>query len=510
MEVLNPGGSRGRIVVFAPRWLEPESRSSTLGLPIEALSTASAAADAGFEVVFLDETREDDLEARLKEAIGGALLACAWTSELYIYQLRGILRFVSILEGLGNRVPVVVGGPLITICPRDILESWRGVSLFVHGMGEEVLPEIASRLTSGEDASAVPGTASHRADGLSWQPYTSPRTLSPEYGRFYRAFDLTPYVERDRNIFGNTEPTLKVRLARGCARRCGFCYHFQVRASRVEAKDAVEDLLYLHREYGVRQFTFHELDFFSDRERALQISDRLHERGAPIRWFALGSVSDFIRFGPEEVRRLKRGGCEVVEMGAESGSEAILLRIGKTHQPEDSVTAAARMIEGGISTVHNVIFGIPGETREDRRRTIALVKRLLALGPDRVLVHPRLYQVSPGTPLGDETMARYREIVFPHRIDDVVGYRAGFAAARTFAWMSEAEEREVKSLCLYYIPMMEASESLVPDRYRLVVRGLKQLTGLRVRTGFFGLPADRWLFDRYLRPRTRLVNAFAE
>ena len=56
------------------------------------------------------------------------------------------------------------------------------------------------------------------------------------------------------------------------AKGCRFCYHYQVRESRLRAPDVVGGIASLHRRYGVRQFTMYELDFFSDRERLVEES----------------------------------------------------------------------------------------------------------------------------------------------------------------------------------------------------------------------------------------------
>jgi len=512
MITFNAEGPRGKVVFFIPRWLDAPRRTSGLGLPLESLSVAGALARSGFEVLAIDESLEPDLEAVLSRARdGGVALRCAWLGELYAYQFRGLHRFVETTTRLGMEAPMVLGGSLVTVCPPDILARTEGVDVFVHGLGEECLPELSMRLVEGMDFRDVPGISFLSEGRLVINAAAPPRNLSPSTSDFYREMDLTPYVERDQNVFDTSEPVLKVRLGRGCARACDFCYHYRVKQSRILAEQAVEDILYLSRRYDVHHFSFHELDFFSDRRRALRIADALAAEAPDIRWFALGSVADLVRLSTEEIARLVRGGCRIIEMGTESGSEKILRIIGKHHAPGQAVLATQSLLAQGINAAHNLIFGIPGELPIDRRRTLDLCRQILSLDPGRVILFPRLYQISPGTPLGDEILARHPGVDLPRTVFEASTWRKDFRKHRVFPWLSAAAEREIKDLADYYIPMMQVRARWgAGARCPTSVRMLSKIVDLRVATGMFGLPVDRWLYDHLPHRSSALVDAFAE
>lgn len=510
MQVLNGEGDLPTVVLFAPCWLEPTEAKPSYGLPLEAMSVAAAIAARGFRVVFFDEHIDRDYRDRLRGMRDRIAAACIWVGELYAYQLNGMIEFLAFRREAGLEFPVIAGGQLITVSPFDILKNCEGVTAFVHGVGEEVVPDVCDHLVARRDFSRIPGTAVVEGDDLTWNDYRVPAHLSNEYNKFYQLFDLGPYIETTVSIFGNCEPTFKVRLARGCGKGCRFCYHFRVRASRVDVDAALEAIDYLHGTYGVRQFTLHELDFFSDKERALALADGLASRPYDVRWFALGSVSDLVHYTEDDVRRLGRGGLHVVEMGTESGSASILARIGKRHQPDDPIAATRRFVESGIATVHNVIFGIPGETRADRRVTLKLARRLLRFGSDRVMLLPRLYQLAPRTPLGDETLRSMAgETELPENYEEVLRYRAAFNSESRFPWAAAAEESQIKDLSSYFIPMLQASEPPVRLTGRVLFAVLRGLASARCRFGFFGLPFDRLLYERWLKRHVTIVSAFA-
>lgn len=513
MQVLHRGAEKGRVLFFIPRPLAPGPVDQSLGAPLESLAVAQAIADAGFEVVVFDELFDTDWRDEVTRLHTESTIACLWMAELYLYQIEGLRQFLTWRRETGSEIPVAAGGQLITVATDEMLLDCNGVSWFVHGVGEDILPKLCARVAEGKPADDLAGILTAPTNGA--EPhrteYRIPPRLESSWNAFYRNFDLTPYIERTDNIFGNQEPTLRLRLARGCAKGCRFCYHFRVRESRVDAKDAVDALKYLIDRYGVRQYTFYELDYFSDRERALEISQRVIDEKLSIRWFGLGSVVDLVRYTADDIALLKRSGLGTVEMGTESGSASILAKIGKRHQPEDAYHAAKAFLDQNIATVHNVIFGIPGETQRDRAQTVALVRRILGIAPGLVLFHPRLYQLTPRTPLGDEALRQMPESYpFPKTLYDCLDFRDRFLGERVFPWLGETSEQQIKDLSQYFLPMLQIRLEHVPESDRGKARWLKRFADWRCRHGRFELPFDRILFDRWLRPRITIVNAFAQ
>ncbi len=77
------------------------------------------------------------------------------------------------------------------------------------------------------------------------------------------------------------------------------------------------------------------------------------------------------------VRALAGAGCEMVWIGAESGSQAILDAMEKGTTVEEIRSAAARLRSAGIKAAFFLQFGYVGETEEDVRATWRLVDDVL-------------------------------------------------------------------------------------------------------------------------------------
>jgi radical SAM superfamily enzyme YgiQ (UPF0313 family) len=71
---------------------------------------------------------------------------------------------------------------------------------------------------------------------------------------------------------------------------------------------------------------------------------------------------------------LKRAGCQIVWVGAESGSQKILDAMEKGTRIEQIIEAAQKLHEAGIQVGFFLQFGYPGETRADIEKTLQLVR----------------------------------------------------------------------------------------------------------------------------------------
>jgi anaerobic magnesium-protoporphyrin IX monomethyl ester cyclase len=71
---------------------------------------------------------------------------------------------------------------------------------------------------------------------------------------------------------------------------------------------------------------------------------------------------------------LKKAGCQVVWVGAESGSQKILDAMEKGTRVEQIREASRRLHAAGIQIAFFLQFGYPGETREDIEKTFQVVR----------------------------------------------------------------------------------------------------------------------------------------
>ena len=191
-----------------------------------------------------------------------------------------------------------------------------------------------------------------------------------------------------------------VELTRGCPYACGFCAvgRKRVRHRSIEAVLSAAESL---RSTGRRRVTFVTPDALSYNGSLAALDQLLGAlRGLGMRP-ALGSFPSEVR--PDRVTleaiEVLRRHCDnrTLVIGAQSGSERILERIGRGHTVEDVVRAAGCARRGGFLPHVDVIFGLPGERPEDRRATAELCQHLRRQFGAKV--HAHYFHPLPGTPL---------------------------------------------------------------------------------------------------------------
>ncbi len=251
--------------------------------------------------------------------------------------------------------------------------------------------------------------------------------------------DLLPLTRYRVPLVGG--PYAFVVTSRGCPAACRFCIkHVSYGNSvRFRSPENVLDELSLLATLGVRVVNMYADLFTLNREHVMGICEGLLERGLRLRWTCNSRV-DFV--DPEMLRAMARSGCWMISWGIESGDDGMLQRMRKGITTERVEQALRCAHEAGIKNWGYFIIGLPGETEESIRRTIAFAKRLPL---DLVLFHiaaphpgtPFFFEVvengwfRPGTRWEEVDMDRSTVLDYPHlRAEDLQRW-----ASRAFrAW----------------------------------------------------------------------------
>jgi B12-binding domain/radical SAM domain protein len=84
-----------------------------------------------------------------------------------------------------------------------------------------------------------------------------------------------------------------------------------------------------------------------------------------------------------------------IQIGAQSGSEAVLASSNRGHGVEVIERAVRIAVAHGFRPDVDLLFGLPGETEDDARATVALAERLAGFG---ARLHGHTFLPLPGTP----------------------------------------------------------------------------------------------------------------
>jgi hypothetical protein len=264
----------------------------------------------------------------------------------YRHQLLPAFELAGMLRRALPTATLVAGGGMITSWRRVLSAGALRLPLFDHlifGPGEEPLSRLAGGgahdyLLSGAEIAFTPDFSD-----LPLPDYLSPR------------------------------PVLPLAASRGCYwGKCRFCPEAVAPTHPYQSGVAIafpDRLLALAAQTGVRDF------HLTDNAIPVPVLKALAARQAELqglRWHG------FVRFerallDPELVAGLAASGCTLLQLGLESGSQAVLEQMAKGTK----LTEAAQILENlrvaGIASYVYVMTGIPGETAADAALTRAFL-----------------------------------------------------------------------------------------------------------------------------------------
>jgi anaerobic magnesium-protoporphyrin IX monomethyl ester cyclase len=166
---------------------------------------------------------------------------------------------------------------------------------------------------------------------------------------------------------------MNMATTRGCPYHCNWCAKpiYGQRYNTRSPENVAAELAFLKLTYRPDHIWFCD-DIFGLKpgwiERFAEEVDRLDAR---IPFKCLLRV-DLIKSGIPEA--LRHAGCEIVWVGAESGSQKILDAMDKGTSVEQIYSASRELHRVGIKIAFFLQFGYPGETRADVEKTLQMVR----------------------------------------------------------------------------------------------------------------------------------------
>ncbi|MDI7268518.1 MAG: radical SAM protein, partial [Myxococcota bacterium] len=388
--LVNPPGPSGRGYIREGRCEQRLSSFAYRMMPISLPSTAALLRARGHSVWMIDASVEavdaEGLRERIR-ALAPGLLVFAVSTPTY----EGDLRVMEVVAD-GTSAHRTAIGLHVTALPAETLRESRLDSV-VRGEPERTVAELADVLAGGGDLEAVAGLSFrrnaetvHNAD----RPFIDDLDALPTPAR--ELLDERRYV-----LPLPDRPYALVVPSRGCPHRCTFCgaHLYYGRRLRLRQPARVVDEIQEILERGtIRDVVMWSDSFTLDREFVLEICREIDRRRIPLRWMCNSRVDAF----DEELARLMRqSGCDGVSFGIESGDQRMLDRMHKGTTVEQGRRAVAAARRAGIPVLAHFVLGIPGETLETIRRTVA---HACELDPDYAQFYCATPQ--PGTVLWEE------------------------------------------------------------------------------------------------------------
>jgi len=269
--------------------------------------------------------------------------------------------------------PVVFGGIHATMAPDTILKN-ECVDYVIRGEGEFALLDLLEHISQKRSLETLAkiDNLSYRINGT-----VSVNPLRP----YIQKLDDLPFPDKD--LFYEAEPVLRhspylIMTSRGCPYSCSFCHNSflhdlyknkGVRIRRRSVNNVIDELVYAKKKYKIKSVCFVD-DVFTISQPWLEDFIPKYKSNVNIPFYCNIHT---LAFNKRLAVLLKDGGCRLVILGIQSGSERIRKELFARNETNAQIVRVVSYLkETGMPFNVDHIFGAPGETEDDLIKSLSL------------------------------------------------------------------------------------------------------------------------------------------
>jgi hopanoid biosynthesis associated radical SAM protein HpnJ len=302
----------------------------------------------------------------------------------------GDIRLVKKIREVNPKIKIAFVGPHVSVLPERSLKDCSSIDFVVRKEFDHAVHEFAHGKPL-EEILGISylknGAVVHTPD----RPEIQDLDSLPHVTEVYRRdLDVTKY-----NVPFLLYPYVSLYTTRGCPAQCTFCLWPQTLSGHPWRKRSTDDVA---REMAkakdfwpnVREFFFDDDTFNIQKARTIELCSKL--KPLKLTWSCTSRVTtDY-----ETLKAMKEAGCRLLIVGYESGDQQILKNIKKGATIERARQFTKDCHKLGLVVHGDFILGLPGETRDTIRNTIAFAKEL-----DVETIQVSVAHAYPGTELYD-------------------------------------------------------------------------------------------------------------
>lgn len=296
---------------------------------------------------------------------------------IYTAFIKDVKNTIAIARKNAPKTAICCGGTHASVVPESVLG--RGLAdLVTVGESELTMLEIAEKVENGKSLKNIRGTV-WAEEGKIRKGKKRPMITNLDNLPFpaRHLLPLEKYLNNKKVYpFAKKKPVLEIISSRGCPGKCVFCSVHSVwgRTWRPRtAKNVVDEMEFLSKEYGIKEFSFLDDNVSANPKRLLEICDEIINRKMDIAWetpngIALWTLNEKI------LGKMKESGYYRIKFGIESGCPETLKYIGKPINLEKTMKIIEICNRLGIWTSSSFIIGFPEEDMKSIRETIDFAK----------------------------------------------------------------------------------------------------------------------------------------
>ena len=373
-----------------------DKKGYSIGLPLSILNLATLLYKK-YSIKIIDQRVDRKWKITLREELKKEKPICVGISTMTGVQIHFALKTAKIIRELSPKSPIVFGGVHPTLLPKQTIQN-KYVDIIVLGEGEKSFFELVEHLKNNKPIENI--------RGICFKKYGKIIINNPEFLDLNKIPEPPYHLINIKDYFLNlytTRKALSLVTGKGCPHRCAFCYNvlFNKRIWRQLNEEEIIKRMRRLKKFGAESIDIVDDNFFTDMKRVNRFVNLLKKEKLGLK-FVINCRADYIiRMGASLLKKLYDVGFHEFYIGCESGSDRILKLIKKDITVDQILKANSIAKEAGIRPIYSFIAGFPGETREDIKKTLNLMMRLVKENPHSSLTQLKVFTPFPGTELFD-------------------------------------------------------------------------------------------------------------
>ena len=412
--------NNNKIILFNPKSANGKHR-----IPNSILQVG-AAVHGKYEYVFVDGNLEKNPWTTIEDYLKTGEYKYFGSTVMPGPQLRQAIPFTKKIKALFPEIVTVWGGYFAANQYKVSLESGV-VDYVINGPGDVAFPSLINALEENrkEDIFGIKNLIYRGATGeiiktaaeALLDQDTLPKFPYEYLNSFYPVENYLP-----KTFMG--DKTLSYHSSMGCPFSCSFCAVVPIYNAKWKGMSAAriyEDVKYFKDKYNIDAVEFHDNNFFTAKKRVLEFSELIMNDN--ISYWGEGRIDTINMYSDDELKLMRKAGCKMIFLGAETGNDAVLKQMNKggTQSGQMIKDFVLRMNKADIIPELSFVLGMPAKTEKEVYEQILwdinFITEIKEINSDAEII---IYLFSPVPTEGSEL---YQQILdagfsFPQHLED--------------------------------------------------------------------------------------------
>jgi len=381
--------------------INPDHDNKKNNFPWGVLSVGSYLSNIkNYEIKILDASiySKSEFFQKLKYFCNGTKLIGISCMSTDVYSVKEMIDYI---KEMNKSCKIIVGGPHAVLQPEQTC-LYKNIDFVAYTEGEHTLSMLIDEIKSGDQRyDKIPGLIYKDRDSIR-------RTPPSELIGFY---DIN-YELLAESVQKTFPEYMQVLVGRGCSFKCTFCFN-SICGQKWRGRpmpEVINELEKIVEKYDPQVIYFRDENFFHSKNRIKEFISSYKEKGFNFKWQALCRASYYNKryIDLDFLRELESINCEQLRFGFESGSQRVLNYLKKGINVDNVKRLVYDLSKvTKINGNYSFMIGVPDETYEEYKKTLALIKYIIRHQPDAQILGPQYFRVYPGGELYEEIKRRY-------------------------------------------------------------------------------------------------------